>query len=272
MLEEAKVDRSDVVGFTGFIAKHTEVEQAHMGCEKLMEQLLSVRRASINTMKMELLRREQLTTFETQYRKLESELVEAERLQHTYARRGTAADILGDMNLQESRDLEVAVAKQQVQLSSYQSVLKERQEVLDMVVSHLQNLKIALHSRQNEVRTTTDEIKKSAAGLKKKAGRLRAKNDNMIALRANLDSKTAKMIMRSKRLEHEQSRLQAHSDLLFDTDVWQQGVMQRMAADKLGECLQVRGNLGVFSGLTNEKAIKCLISISGHVKASTRTE
>lgn len=236
MLEKVEVDSNTMAGF---IAKHTEVEQAYIVCEKLMEQLLSVRRGIVNTKRMELLRREQLTTFETQYRKLESELGEAERLQRTYTRRGTAAGVLGGISLQESKDLEVALAKQQVQLSSYQSMLKERQEVLGMVVSHLQTLKIALHGKQDEIRTCIYEIKKAAASLKRKAGQKRASNHNIIALRASLDSKQVKIMTRSKRLEHELSRLQAHTGLLFDTDVWQQGVMQRMAADKLGECLQV---------------------------------
>lgn len=243
MLAKCEVDSSSGVVFCG---KHANVELARTTCEKLMEQLRSIMLGIVDTFEMEQLRREQLTTFETQYRKLELALGKAERLRRTYAQGGTAADVLGEMNVQESREIEVTVARQQVQLSSYQSVLKERREVWRMVVSHLQNLKIALRNKQEEVRTTIDEIRKAAASLKKKAGRLKARNQNLVVLRASVDSKVARAGIRRQRLEHEQSRVQANPGSLFDTDIWQEGVMQRMVAGTLAEYLQVRRDICIL--------------------------
>lgn len=235
ILEGDKIDNGDV---TVLFAEHLEVSQAGEACDKLLEHLLSIRRRMRESLTLELLRREQLATFETQYLKLESELREAERVQRAYAGRSMGG-LFGAITLQESKDIHVAVAKQQVRLSSYLSVLKERREVWGMVVRRAQNLKRAMCSQEGQIKTTICHIRRNIATLRKRAGRLRAKNDDMKALRGSLKSTIVMMTTRSERLEHELLLVQAHEGQFFDTDVWQEGVMQRIATGKFVEFLKV---------------------------------
>lgn len=237
LLEENEIDDGGAAFFDG---KQLEVDQARKVCDDMLKQLLTLRRRSVKNIRMELLRRGQLATFEAQYHKLESELHETERLQRTYARGGTAAGVLGDITPQQSHDIDAAVANQKLQLGSYQSVLKERREVWNMAVSHVQKLKIALCSKETNIRRIIYGIRQKIASMRKRAGRLRAKNENIVVLRINLETKTETLRARTKLLQREECLVTTHDGPFFDTNVWHEGVMQRMPSEKLRLSLQVR--------------------------------
>ncbi len=185
-------------------------------------------------MQMELIRREQLETFQSQYSKLEAELRASRRLQNTNAR-----GVMGDVPVQELQDIGASVERQHALLGTYQSVLKERREIWEMAVSHIQKLKIAISTKESELRGTLQEIRLNIAALRGKAGRIRAKNESMAAQRATVESKTKSMKNRVKLLTREQSLLNTHDGIFFDSDIWQQGVPQRMSKVTLAQNLQV---------------------------------
>lgn len=214
--------------------RHDEVEFARKSCQNLLEQLFSLRRRIVKTMHMEIIRREQLETFQAQYCKLEAELRASRRLQSTNAR-----GVLGDVPVQELKDISDSVARQHALLGTYQSVLKERREIWEMAVSHIQKLKIAISTKESELRETLKEVRHTMAALRGKAGRIRAKNESMAALRASVESKTKVMKNRVKLLTREQSLLNSHDGIFFDSDIWQQGVPQRMSKATLAQNLQV---------------------------------
>lgn len=243
LLEQDEVDTNELVALRGMNCG--EVDLARDTCEELLNQLCLLRRRVVKAMQTELLRRDQLKTFETQYSKIESGLHEAERLQRTHARGGITADVLGERSLQESADVDQAVAKQQVQLGIYQSVLKERLEMWNMAVSHVQKLKIAIRNKEEELRITLYSIGEKHTGQRKKLGDLRAKNESMATHKASVVSKTAKMRIRVKVLEKELSLLQTHNGRLFDTDILHVGLMQRISTVKMKQDVQVRSLVGI---------------------------
>lgn len=217
-----------------------EVDFSRESCRILLDQLSVLRRRILQTMQTELVRREQLETFRSQYHKLETDLREAERLQRTYARGGTAVGILGDVPVQGLKDIDASVARQHVLLGTYQSVLKERQEIWDITVNHIQKLKIAISTKESELRTTLQEVRHNIAARNEKAGEIRAKNESLATLRATVESKTMIMKKRVKLLIHEQSLLDSHNGLCFDSDIWQEGVTQRMSKAQFSQDLQVQ--------------------------------
>lgn len=235
LLEQDGIDDCKLFNCDG----HDQVEFARESCRILLDQLSVLRRRIVKTMQTELLRREQLETFRSQYQKLETDLREAERLQRTYARGGTAVGILGDIPVQGMKDIDASVARQHVLLGTYQSVLKERQEIWDITVNHIQKLKIAISTKESELRTTLQEIRHNIATLSEKAGEIRAKNESLAALRATVESKTTAMKHRVKLLTHEQSLLDLHNGFCFDSGIWQQGVTQRMSKNQFSQDLQV---------------------------------
>lgn len=219
--------------------KHDEVKFARESCRLLLNQQFSLRRRIVRTMQMELLRREQLETFQSQYHKLETDLCEAERLQRTYVRRGTMVCGLGDIPLQGLKDMDASVARQHVLLGTYQSVYKERKEIWDITVSHIHKLKIAISTKESELQKTLQEVRHNIAALSQKAGAIRAKNEGLAALRASVESKTKTMKNRVKLLTHEQLLLDSHNGPFFDSAIWQQGVTQRMSKARFSQDLQV---------------------------------
>lgn len=221
---------------------HDEVEFAREACRNLLDQLASLRRRIVNSMQMELLRREQLETFQSQYDRLDAELRASQRLQSTYARGGSATGILGDVPAQQLKDIGVSVARQQALLGTYQSVLKERREVWELAVSHVQKLKIAISTKESELQTTLQDIRLNIATLRKKAGGIRAKNESLATLRVGVETETKTMQNRLKLLTGEQSLLKSHDGFFFDSDMWQQGVTQRMSKGRFAQDLQVPYN------------------------------
>lgn len=190
-------------------------------------------------MQMEMLRREQLETFQTQYDKLEAELRASQRLQSTYARGGTTAGILGDVPAQQLKDISVSVARQHALLGTYQSVLKERREIWELAVSRIQTLKIATSAKQSELQATLQEVRLNKAALRKKAGGIRAKNESLATLRESVETETKTMRNRVKLLTREQSLLNSHDGDFFDSDIWQRGITQRMSKERFALDLQV---------------------------------
>lgn len=219
--------------------QHDEVEFAREACKNLLDQLFSLRRRIVKTMQMELLRREQLETFQSQYDKLEGELRASQRLQSTYARGGTTAGVLGDVPAQQLTDLSLSVARQHALLGTYQSVLKERREIWELTVSHIQKLKIVISAKESELQTTLQEVRLNMAAVMKKAREIRAKNESLAALRASVESETKTMQNRVKLLTREQSLLNSHDGSYFDSDIWQEGVTQRMSKERFAQALQV---------------------------------
>lgn len=216
-----------------------EIDLARDACQKLLDQLLSLRQRVVKSMKVELLRRDQLANFESQYHKLETDLREAERQQRTYSRGGTGANVFGDVPLQELSDIRASVAKQESQFCTFQSVLKERREMWSLAVSDMQRLKIAIRTKETEVRATLREIEGSIEILRKAGGRIHAKNEGLVTLKAGLEEKTKAMRKRADILAHEQTLLGGHSGPFFDTDIWQPGVTQRMTAARFTQDVQV---------------------------------
>lgn len=219
--------------------RHDEVGFAQEACRNLLDQLSSLRRRIVKTMQMELLRREQLETFQSQYYKLEAELRASQRLQSTYARGGTAAGILGEVPAQQLKDIDESVARQHALLGTYQSVLKERREIWELTVSYIQNLKIMISTKESELQKTLQEVRLNMAILRRKAGGIRAKSESLAALRASVESETKTMQSRVKLLTREQSLLKLHNGNFFDSGIWQQGVTQRMSKERFGQDLQV---------------------------------
>lgn len=222
--------------------RHDEVEFARKSCRSLIDQIFSLRRRIIKSMQMELLRREQLETFQSQYDKLEAELRASQRLQSTYTRGGTTAGILGDVPAQHLRDISASVARQHALLGTYQSVLKERREIWELAVSHVQKLKIVISNKESELQAALQEVRLNMAALRTKAGEIRAKNESMAALRASVESETKTMQNRVTLLTREQSLLNSHDGNFFDSDIWQQGVTQRMSKETFAQDLQVLQN------------------------------
>lgn len=221
---------------------HDKVEFAREVCRNLLDQILSLRGRIVKSMQMELLRREQLETFQSQYDKLEAELRASQRLQSTYARGGTTAGILGDVPAQQLKDIGVSVARQQTLLGTYQSVLKERREIWELAVSHIQKLKIAISTKESELQTTLQGVRLNTAALREKAGGARAKNESLATVRARVETETKTMQNRVKLLTREQSLLKSHDGHFFDSDIWQQGVTQRMSKERFAQDLQVPQN------------------------------
>ncbi|CAN0546456.1 unnamed protein product, partial [Ectocarpus sp. 12 AP-2014] len=219
--------------------RHDDVDFARDSCQNLLDQLLLLRQRIVKTMQMERLRREQLETFQTQHQKLETDLRQGERLQRTYARGGVTAGILGDVSVQELKDVDASVARQHILLGKYQSVLNERREIWGLCVSRIQKLKIALRAKEADLRTQFQKVQVSMAGLRKKAERIRAKDESLAALRASVESKTKIMKTRVDLLTTEQSLLDSHTGQYFDSDIWQQGVTQRMSKATFAQDLQV---------------------------------
>lgn len=243
LLEKDEVDNNELIVLRG--VNCGEVDLARDTCEELLNHLCLLRHRVVKAMQTEILRRDQLKTFETQYGKIESDLHGAERLQRTHARGGITAVVLGERSLQESADIDQAVAKQQVQLGIYQSVLKERLEMWNMAVSHVQKLKIAIRNKEEELRITLYSIGEKNTGQRKKLGDLRAKNESMATHKASVVSKTENMRIRVKVLEKELSLLQTHSGRLFDTDILHAGLMQRISTVKMKQDVQVRSLVGI---------------------------
>lgn len=216
-----------------------EIEVVRDSCQRLLGQLVSLRQQVVKTMQMELVRRDQVATFESQYLEHETSLRETERLQRIYVRGGTTADVLGSVTSQESRDIDESVAKQQVQLGIYQSVLKERREMWSLAVSHLQKIKIVIRNKEAELRAVLCELRQSVAALGKKSGRIRAKNESLVTIKAIVESEIQTMSQRANLLAHEQSLLLTHKGPFFDTNIWQPGVMQRMSTASFGQDLEV---------------------------------
>lgn len=238
ILEQDDISDGDIEFDLG-AERHLEAEVAREACQTLLDQLLSMRRKIVKAMQTELIRREQLTTFETQYYKLESDVRGAERLQRAYAENSTAAGVLGQISLQELKDLDASVARQQVQFGTYQSVLNERREMWHLTVSHVQRLKIAIRKKKAEIRTTLHQVRESIAVIRKGAGQLRGSNERMVTLKASIELDMEKKTARTRFLKDEQSLLQAHGGPFFDTDVWQPGVTQRMSTITLNEGVEV---------------------------------
>lgn len=219
-------------------SRHDEFEFSRESCRDLLDQLFSLRRRIVKAMQTELIRREQLETFQSQYSKLEAELRALRRLQNASSR-----GVMGDVPVQELKDIGASMERQHALLGTYQSVLKERKEIWEMSVSHIQKLKIAISTKESELRGTLQEIRLNIAALREKAGRIRAKNENMAAQRASVESKTKSMKNRVKLLTREQSLLNSHDGLFFDSDIWQEGVPQRMSKATLAQNLQVFLNM-----------------------------
>ena len=191
LLEHDDTSDTEPVQYGG--VQSVEVGIARDVCQKLLDQLLSLRQRLVKSMKVELLRRDQLANFESQYHKLETDLRKAERQQRTYARGGAAANVFGEISLQELSDIGASVAKQKSQFCTFQSVLKERREMWGLAVSDTQRLKIAIRTKETEVRATLREIRGNIDSLRKGAGRIYAKNEGLVALRAGMEEKTKAM-------------------------------------------------------------------------------
>lgn len=237
LLEHDDTADTEPVQYGG--VQNIEVGLARDACLKLLDQLLSMRQRVVKSMKVELLRRDQLANFESQYHKLETDLREAERQQRTYARGGAAANVFGEIPLQELSDIGASVAKQESQFGTFQSVLKERREMWGLAVSDMQRLKIAIRTKETEIRSTLREIGVNIDSLRKAGGRIHAKNEELVMLRAGTKGKTTAMRKRADILTHEMTLLGGHSGPFFDTDIWQPGVTQRMSAARFAQDVQV---------------------------------
>lgn len=237
LLEHDDTADTEPVQYGG--VQNVDVGLARDACRKLLEQLLSLRQRAVKSMKVELLRRDQLANFESQYHKLETDLREAERQQRTYARGGAAANVFGEVPLQELSDIGASVAKQESQFCTFQSVLKERQEMWGLAVSDMQRLKIAIRTKETEVRATLREIGGNIDSLRKAGGRIYAKNEELVTLRAGMEEKTKGMRKRADILGREKTLLGEHSGPFFDTDIWQPGVTQRMSAARFAQDMEV---------------------------------
>lgn len=227
--------------------RRDEIDFAGNFCQNLVNQLFSSRKRLVRAMRVELLQREQLETFESQYDKLETGLRGAERLQRIYARGGSTAGIVGDMSAQELKDIDASVQRQHVLLGTYQSVLKQRREVWELAVLHVQKLKIMVRATESELRQTLEGIRANITALRSKAGKFRATNESLATLRATVETKTQKMRSRVDLLTHEQSLLDSHSGPYFDSSIWQEGVAQRMSKSIFARDLQVFDNNAGFT-------------------------
>lgn len=243
LMEQDGIDASEAGLIEG--VKDVEVGGARDTCHKYLDQLQSLRDSIIKVLQVELHRRDQLATFETQYQKLDSGLRDAERLQRAYTRGGATTNILGDVSLQESKDISTSVAKQQIQLSTYQSVLKERREMWSLAVSHVQKLKNAIQNKEVELRATLKNIEDNIASLSTKARRVHAKNKSLATEKVSTEAKTKTMRIRAVLLKHEQELLQTHRGPFFDTEIWQQGAPQRVSTARLNQDLKVRPFIAV---------------------------
>lgn len=219
--------------------QNAEADLALDACHKLLEQLLSLRRRVVKSMQVELIRRDQLANFESQYHKLEADLRQAERQQRTYARGSAAGNVLDETPLQELSDIKASVAKQESQFCTFQSVLKERREMWGLAVSHMQRLKIAIHKKETEIRVTLREIGGNIDSLRNEGGRIHAKNEELVTLKTGIEEHTKAMRKRANVLVHEQTLLCGHKGPYFDADIWQPGVTQRMTAARFSLDMQV---------------------------------
>lgn len=219
--------------------RHDEIDFARDSCRNLLDQLFSSRKRIVRAMKVELLQREQLETFQSQYDKLEAGLREAERLQRTYARGGSTAGILGDMSAQERKDIGASVKRQHVMLGTYQSVLKERREIWDIAVLHVQKSKIMIRATESELRKTLAGLRANIAALRSKAATIRATNESLATQKATVESMTKNLRRRVDLLAHEQSLVNSHDGPYFDSNIWQEGVAQRMSKSVFAGDLQV---------------------------------
>lgn len=244
ILEQEVVDnRMDVIDPINFHCgdePHLDVHVARDACQKLLEQLLSLRRRKLKAMQNELLRREQLETFEIQYRKLESNLRDAQRgEQHTHVGRDITADVPC------GGDEDTSKVTVQVQLGAYQSVLKERREIWSLVVGYLQRLKLMIGRTEMKVQAMLRLMREHIATLRNQTGRVCSENERMLRLKAGVETKNTNMRTRTESLEREQSIFKRHNGAFFDTDVWQEGVMQRIPSGRFRNQVQVGRHLQV---------------------------
>ncbi|CAM9559381.1 unnamed protein product [Scytosiphon promiscuus] len=220
--------------------RHDEIDFARDLCRNVVDQLSSLRKRMVTAMRVELLHREQLETFQSQYSKLETGLREAERLQRAYARRGFVTSVLGDASAQEVKDIDASVIRQHILLGTYQSVSRQRREVWELAVLHVQKLKIMIRATETELRKTLDGIRAHIAALRSEGRKKRASNESLAKMRATVESKTKEMKSQADLLTHEQSLLGSHSGSYFDSNIWHEGVPQRMSKSLFARDLQVK--------------------------------
>lgn len=228
--QEALDNRMDMIEPMNFHCgdeRHLDVHVARDACQKLLEHLLSLRRRKVKAMQNELLRREQLETFEIHYRKLESNLREAQRgEQHTHVGRDITADVPGKVT-------------EHVQPGAYQSVLKERREFWSLAVGYVQRLKLTICRTEMELQTMLRRMREHIPTLRNEVGRVCYENERILRLKAGFETKNTNMRIRAELLEREQSIFIRHNGEFFDTDVWQEGVMQRIPSGGFRKQIQV---------------------------------
>ncbi|CAM9212499.1 unnamed protein product, partial [Hapterophycus canaliculatus] len=180
---------------------------------------------------------------------------------------------LGNASTQELKHIDTSVKRQCIILGTYQSVLKERKEIWALAVLHVQNLKIMIRATESELQNTLDEIRASTAALRSKAGKIRARNESLATLKASVESKTKDMKNRVDLLTHEQSLLGSHSGLYFDSNIWHEGVTQRMSKSVFARDLQVELaslNVRIASNMQQTRVLDG--TLARHVKEGQKVE
>lgn len=231
--------------------RHLDVHVARDACQKLLEQLLSLRRRKVKAMQNELLRREQLETFEIHYRQLESNPREAQRdEQQTHVGRDNTADVPGKVT-------------EHIQPGAYQSVLKERREIWSLAVGYVQRLKLTIGRTEMELQAMLHRMREHIPILRNQVGRVCYENDMILRLKASVETKNTNMRIRTELLKREQSIFMRHNGDFFDTDVWQEGVMQRIPSGGFRTQVQVGRHIQVGRVLV---LLSCFRSLNFHIR------
>lgn len=274
MLEKGDTDDTASISAEG--GRCLEVNSTRDICCKLLEQLCSLRGMVVRAMQTELLRRSQLVAFERKFDELESDLRRRERLS-AYARGGYTADTFVDPSARGAKDINESLADQQNKLGTYQSVLKERREMWGLTVSHVHKLKMYIHRKEAELRGALLEVEATMIYLCKEAADQRAKAARSAKVKADLAFEAKSMMKRADQLAHEQTLLEAHSGVRFDSAIWQQGVMQRMSTIGFRQDLQVRlmyhswGAFLVHCTILGNGVLEYLVGVLAHVPCQMDT-
>eukprot|EP00752_Nemacystus_decipiens_P001471 g1447.t1 len=118
------------------------------------------------------------------------------------------------------------------------SVADAKERALELTSTRDASDEKLIEDQLAQLQTTLQEVHLNMAALREKARGVRAKNESLATLRARVETETKTMQNRVKLLTREQSLLNSHDGNFFDSDIWQQGVTQRMSKERFAQDIQ----------------------------------
>ena len=128
--------------------------------------------------------------------------------------------------------------EKQTQLLEITSLLKGREDLLDISNHSVQGLKVVLAGKEDTMTQMLKVLKTVEDKMKSKLAVLRVTKENYSNERDEIEKILLTSEIRMKIVSIELKKVRKHRGKFVDTDVWQKGVMQRMLTIDIKEHLE----------------------------------